>query len=70
MRNPYDHWSKGTWKNGKKTVTGIWLYNWSADTFSIILDSKDSITGQQRSFTTCNDTPEWGNWKLVRKETE
>jgi len=59
---------KATWVNGKKKVTGFWCYNWSADNFTIELDSKDRITGQQRVFRVYDDTPEWGNWKLVREK--
>ena len=55
-----------TWVNGKRTVTGTWSYNWSSDTFTIWLDQRDRTTGQRKVVRTTNDTPEWGNWKLVR----
>lgn len=60
----------GIWVNGKKTVTGKWCYNWGSDTFTIRLNSKDSITGESKCFRVTGDTPEWGNWKLQRKEKE
>ena len=54
---------EAVWRNGKRKVTGHWVYNRGSDTFLIILDSRDRITGQQRRFTVHGDTPEWGNWK-------
>lgn len=60
-------WTEAVWQNKSKKITGKWIYNWAADSFTIILNSKDRITGQRRTMTICNDTPEWGNWKLVRK---
>jgi len=59
---------RGTWINKKRKITGWWQYNWSADRFTIILDSKDRITGRNRSIVTegINSRPEWGNWMLVR----
>jgi hypothetical protein len=55
---------KASWTNGKKELTGSWRYNWSADSFTISLDSRDRITGEYRSFIVNGDKPEWGNWKL------
>lgn len=61
---------KATWTNGNKKQTGSWTYIWHRDTFAIHLDSKDPVSGRQREFYTSNeDSPEWGNWKLQR-ETE
>jgi hypothetical protein len=60
--------TKGLWRNGKRTLTGSWSYYRPADRFDIWLDSKDRITGQNRHISTHNDTPEWGNWKLVMEE--
>lgn len=57
---------RATWTNGKRSITGWWIYQWAAQRFYIELDSRDRITGQPRSFVTDNDTPEWGRWKLVR----
>lgn len=59
--------TKAIWSNGKKTATGCWSYNRSSDLFTIRLDSIDRITGRQRIFTTSNDHPEWGNWKLQKE---
>ena len=59
---------KAKWGNGKRIVEGHWQYNWSSDTFTIWLDQKDRTTGQDKIFTTHNDTPEWGNWKLIAPE--
>lgn len=61
--------TKGTWVNGKKTLTGRWEYIWHSNNFTIVLDSKDRITGVQRRLTVHGDTPEWGNWKLKRETT-
>jgi hypothetical protein len=57
---------KGTWRNGKKKVTGWWRYRWAAERFDIVLDSIDPITGTSRTLCVSGDSPEWGNWKLVR----
>ena len=57
--------TRATWKNGKRTVTGKWRYNWSADSFTVTLDTIDRITGQNKVIVTTNDTPEWGNWKRI-----
>jgi len=59
---------KGEWrrKDRKRPLNGWWLYCGS-DRFWIILKSKDPITGFQRSFSVCGDTPEWDKWKLVRE---
>ena len=57
---------KATWKNGKRTVTGFWSYDWASDRFTVILDSRDRITGQQKQFLVAGSRPEWGNWRLVR----
>ncbi len=56
----------GTWTNGKRTVTGRWIYVWASQRFVIWLDSRDRVTGANRRIVTANDTPEWGNWKLKR----
>ena len=61
--------TKATWINGKRTVTGQWVYNWSSDHFYIELDSIDRITHQNRRFTVHGDKPEWGNWKLAARES-
>lgn len=58
--------NSATWINGKKSVSGYWVYNYSADNFTVFLNSKDRITGQKRRFIVCGDFPEWGNWKLVK----
>lgn len=58
--------TEATWVNGKRRMTGWWLYNRSTDRFYIRLNSRDRITGEDRRITTANDSPEWGNWKLVR----
>ena len=61
-------WRKAVWVNGKKRVTGVWLYNWSSDTFWIMLDSRDRITGRKRAFLVDGEKPEWGNWKRLVEE--
>ncbi len=59
----------GTWKNNKRTVNGWWSYQWAQDTFLIELDQRDRTTGMTKTFRVKgSDTPEWGNWKLVRAE--
>ena len=59
---------KATWINGKRTVTGHWKYYWPSDVFIINLDSIDKITGEKKRLMVHNDTPEWGNWKLIKGE--
>lgn len=56
----------GVWKRGKKTVTGEWRYNTQNDTFTILLDSIDSVTGNQRTVVSYDDQPEWNGWKLEK----
>jgi hypothetical protein len=59
--------NKATWKKGKKRIKGVWEYYWPGDYFNITLFKKDNITGEtEKTFRCDNDTPEWGNWKLVR----
>ena len=60
----------GKWENKEKEITGYWRYNWSSDNFYVVLNSRDSITGQLRSFTCYGNKPEWGNWKLIREKCE
>lgn len=62
MGNPNLH--DGVWINGKRTITGKWIYDWASDSFSIYLNSRDSITGEYRRMRIKGDSPEWGNWKL------
>lgn len=58
---------EATWTNGKTELKGRWQYNWGSYTFTIEIDKKDPITGSRtRNFTTHNDTPEWGKYKLKR----
>lgn len=58
---------QGKWVNKRRIVTGYWNYVWSADMFVIVLNSTDRLTGMQRVLHVHGDTPEWGNWKLVRQ---
>lgn len=60
--------NKATWKNKKRTISGQWEYIWQSDSFVIVLNSIDRITGERKRIVTSNDTPEWGNWKLVKME--
>lgn len=68
--DPHRNYTKGTWVNTKtnEIITGKWLYIRATDSFHIILDSRDPITGEQRSLSTGWDTPKWGNWKLQEQE--
>ena len=59
--------NRASWTNGKRRVAGYWSYNWASDTFYVILDGCDRVTGQQREFTVTGDTPEWGNWKKEKQ---
>lgn len=59
--------TKALWQNGKRTITGWWSYHWATDTFNIVLNNVDRVTGFQKMFTVHGETPEWGNWKLVDK---
>lgn len=61
---------KGIWIKGKKKVTGEWEYCWSGDYFVVRLDSKDTVTGQHRSFRVYDDHPEFNGFKLVREESK
>jgi len=57
---------EAVWINGKKEISGAWNYNWASDSFTISLNSKDRITGEDRTFIVKGDSPEWGNWKLKK----
>lgn len=58
----------GVWTNGKRRLTGRWEYNRASDTFIILLNGRDRITGEHRRLTLRGEeTPEWGNWKLERR---
>jgi hypothetical protein len=59
--------NEAIWKNGDRRVRGRWSYNWAADRFYVVLDSKDRITGMKREMCIAGDTPEWGGWRLVRE---
>lgn len=58
------------WRNEKtgKYVRGYWSYNWSGDSFSISVIDRCGL--RNHDFITCNDHPEWGNYKLVRDGEE
>lgn len=47
------------WTNGRSIRSGTWVYIKHKDKFLITLDSG-------RQFYTSLDTPEWGNWSLIR----
>jgi len=55
------------WTDGKTIIKGGWSYYWPSDTFFIVLDSTDEITGMQRRIEVKGDSPEWGSWKLIRE---
>jgi len=48
------------WTNGKKTISGRWVYIWHLKTFIVELS-----TGR-RIVLLGNDTPEWGKWKKIK----
>jgi len=58
---------KGVWSKGAKKLTGHWEYNWPADRFDVVLDSRDRVTGETRRFSVYGETPEWNGWELERK---
>lgn len=60
-------YKRATWRNGKRVISGSWIYSWASDTFAIFLDSRDRVTGMPRVLRVHGETPEWGNWKLVRE---
>jgi len=60
--------TKAKWTDGKTIITGEWEYRRSCDNFAVRLDSTDPITGRQRMFVVYDDTPEWGKFKLIKKE--
>lgn len=57
--------TRAYWVNQNGDIQwGYWNYNWASDRFSIMLDSKDPITGMQRSFVIAGDNPNFGNYKV------
>lgn len=56
--------NEAKWTNGKTILTGRWQYYWPADSFTIQLDRGN------RTFSVKNDTPEWGNYKLIKETNE
>ena len=62
--NRESSWRPAKWTNGKSRVGGHWQFNWASNRFTIVLDSKDGVTGRGRTITVAGDKPEWGNWKL------
>jgi hypothetical protein len=58
---------RAIWLKGKKKIAGCWSYNWASDSFYILLDSIDRITGQQREVRVSGDKPEWNGWELVEE---
>lgn len=64
MTDPNVH--PGTWRNGKRSVSGRWMYDSAAQRFRIELDSVDRTTGERRRVITAGEFPEWGKWKLVK----
>ena len=64
-----DGMRKAKWRNGRRVVSGWWEYVWQSDRFLIILNVNDRTTGAvQKRLTTDGDTPEWGNFKLVKED--
>lgn len=58
-------WHRGTWRNGRKKLTGNWRWSWAAQRYIICVDGKDPETGLRREpFEIFGENPEWGNWKL------
>jgi hypothetical protein len=54
---------RATWVNGKRRVTGEWRYHWGSDTFVIVLDGRNRLTGRPNVIYVKGEEPEWGNWK-------
>lgn len=61
-------WKQGTWRKGKKTVTGSWCYNWHSQRFHIQLNGKDRITGRPRTAIVSGDSPEFNGWTLQEEK--
>lgn len=58
--------NEAQWTNGKRVVSGRWLYNWASDRFLVELDQKDRTTGADtKRFHVYGDSPEWGKWKRI-----
>lgn len=58
---------KAHWSNGKKTVSGCWVWQWASQRFVTDFDVPLSAHGEKkRHWVTANETPEIGPWKLVR----
>lgn len=58
------------WKHQKngKYVRGYWSYYWPGDRFYIHIIDKCSL--RNHDFSTTLDTPEFGNYKLVKNADE
>lgn len=49
------------WTNGKTVRNGFYEFYWPGDFFWVWF-------GNAAARKVYNDTPEWGNWKLIREE--
>ena len=61
-------WKRGTWKKGRRTLTGQWRWDWARQRFFIHLNSRDPVTGEARRLEVSGDEPEFNGWQLVRTQ--
>jgi hypothetical protein len=61
-------WRDGKWTKGNRTIEGKWRYIWASNCFSIVLNSKDRITGETRKTVSFDEQPNFNGWKLVKEE--
>lgn len=60
--------NKASWTNGKSIANGSWEWIWQRNGFQVWMDKPVAFCGERRRnfFLLGEDTPEWGNWKLIR----
>lgn len=65
-------WKKGTWTKDGKTIKGQWRYSTTYNTFYVVLDELNPITGRKDSMEISGSrgAPEFNGWKLVEDENE
>ena len=56
---------KAKWSNGKNTLTGEYKYNRASNIFIILLDKRDTVSGDRKQINTRGQC-EFNGYKLVR----
>ena len=57
-----------SWSNGRRVVTGSYLYHWASGRFWIALD-KSSPKSLRKGFWVHGDSPDFGRWKLINEHS-